>query len=585
MVSSKDEGGSPPRRQLIPLRHLESSPDHDEPQASSLQHLRSSNVPSHTPQRETPHGLMTSTYWDQPYDQPPNDVVNPINTTRPLAGIPHDDQEPVSWTPTPTSTGEDPLSTARLYVEEHPHQDYLESDRVPLTTRVQPISGSLSVNNFESQPRDSFQTVSDFDTDPTIPRDSLHPTRDVELGNGSSRRPSYGMLNTNELHSSRPSSTSEALLYAGSIVRAVSQRVVNISGDTEVASQRASRHRSRSPQDTQRSHSRNPTLSEHYDTSYPSQTQNLTAEKERDQEVSAAELPRLPRQHERRVNPLKGRTLGIFGSDSRIRMRLCNILVNPYTEPTILLLIVFQAILLTVESAPNVFTPGNGRPERWGRRWIDWAMFALFIVFTCELLAKIIVSGFILNAAEYSTIDRKKGIRAAIENQYRAVFQPQRHKSVKASLQFPPEPSAIARSFTTFVQGQQALPKTLEDQLRFKLARRAFLRHSFNRLDFVAVVAYWIALILGVSGLESQHHIYVFKMLSCLRILRLLAVTHGTAVRYFKIFNWIQETISNMNSDHSPKFEEGGAATSASCLPDWLLLAIVRHPWCSKFQV
>jgi hypothetical protein len=529
MVSNKDEGGSPPRRQLIPLRHLESPPGGDEPQANNFQDLPSSNVASHGQLRDTRHSLRTSTYWDQPYDQPPSHAANPVNTTRPSAGTSHDDQEQVSWTPTPTLTGEDPLSTARLYVEEHSHQDYLESDRVPLTGRAQPISGSLSVDNFESQPRDSFQTVSDFDADPTIPRNSLHPTRDIELGNGS-RRPSYDMLSTNELHSSRPTSTSEALLYAGSIVRAVSQRVVNISGDAEVASQRTSRHRSRSPQDIQGGHSRNPTPSEHYDTSYPSQTQNLTAEKERERENSAAGLPRLPRQREHRANPLKGRTLGIFGPDSRIRMRLCNVLVNPYTEPIILLLIVFQAILLTVESAPDVFTEGNERPERWGRRWIDWAMFALFVVFTCELLAKIVVSGFILNAAEYSTIDRKKGIRAAIENQYRAVFQPQRQKSVKASLQFPPEPSAIARSFTTFVQGQQALPKTLEDQLRFKLARRAFLRHSFNRLDFVAVVAYWIALVLGISGLESQHHIYVFKMLSCLRILRLLAVTHGTAV-------------------------------------------------------
>jgi hypothetical protein len=205
--------------------------------------------------------------------------------------------------------------------------------------------------------------------------------------------------------------------------------------------------------------------------------------------------------------------------------------VNPYLEPLILLLIVVQTVLLTIESAPNVFADGYGRPERWGRRWIDWAILGLFIIFTLEVITRIIVSGFILNASEYSTIDRKRGIRAAIEDQYRAVFQPQ-HKSQKASVQFNQEPSMISRSFTTLMQGQQALPETAEEHQRFQLARRSFLRHSFNRLDFVAVIAYWISFILGITGWEHQHNLYVFKMLSCLRILRLLAITNGTAVRY-----------------------------------------------------
>lgn len=438
----------------------------------------------------------------------------------------------------------DEASSAQLYVADQSHHHYHESDSVPLTSRAQPISGSLSPDNLNPQPRDSFQTVSDIYLGPGTPRTSLHPTRDAELGHGPSGSQGYGMLSpsSNDLHSSRPSSTSEAFLYAGSIVRAVSQRVVNISGDTEVVDHRASRRRSRSAQPSERSRSQDPPHAEYYDTSYPSQTQNLTAEKVGEQQHIAAEIPHPPFQH--RINPLKGRSLGFFGSDSWIRLKLCDILVNPYTEPIILLLIVFQAILLTVESAPDVFSDGHGRPERWGQRWIDWAMLGLFLVFTLEFGARILVSGFVLNAAEYSTIDRKRGIRAAIEDQYRAVFQPQRHKSVKASLQFPPEPSAIARSFTTFVQGQQALPKTLEDQLRYKLARRAFLRHSFNRLDFIAVTAYWVSLVLGVSGIESRHHLYVFKMLSCLRILRLLAVTHGTAVSKIHLITGCELSLS-----------------------------------------
>ena len=73
---------------------------------------------------------------------------------------------------------------------------------------------------------------------------------------------------------------------------------------------------------------------------------------------------------------------------------------------------------------------------------------------------------------------------------------------------------------------------SLDEQQRLHLARRAFLRHGFNRLDFVAVVAFWISFVLGVTGLESQHNLYVFRMLSCLRIIRLLALTKGNIVSW-----------------------------------------------------
>ncbi|CAG8809622.1 31514_t:CDS:2, partial [Racocetra persica] len=51
-----------------------------------------------------------------------------------------------------------------------------------------------------------------------------------------------------------------------------------------------------------------------------------------------------------------------------------------------------------------------------------------------------------------------------------------------------------------------------------------FLRHSFNRIDLVAVICYWIDLVLMLSGVS---HLYVFKALSTLRSLRLLTVTSG----------------------------------------------------------
>jgi voltage-dependent calcium channel len=351
---------------------------------------------------------------------------------------------------------------------------------------------------------------------------------DTEPGYANNR--SYGnTLMPNDYRRSRSPSTSGALYRAGSIVRAMSQRVVMISGEGELVDQRAQRHRSRSPAaDNRQSHSPQASGPMLVDTSYPSQVFHMPAEKTGEPEfIFPQDRPRRVPPHSPMTNPLKGTSLGIFSPTNPLRTWLCDVLVNPWTEPLVLLLIVLQAVLLAVEAADNVFE--KPRPDRWGKNWIDYAMLALFIIFTLELFTRIIVSGFVLNAAEYSTIDRKKGVRAAVADQYRAIFQPQRQKSVKGARPANMGPSPFARSFT-IVQGQP-LPQTMEEQQRQQLARRAFLRHGFNRLDFIAVVSYWISFVLSVSGLEHDLHLYVFRMLSCLRIIRLLSLTNGTAVR------------------------------------------------------
>ncbi|KAH7218206.1 Ion transport protein-domain-containing protein [Fusarium oxysporum] len=526
---SWDQDGRPARRLSIPLQNLDGSHlDNQQTQAGLSRQQPSSVSPPDVPQMSA-NLPGISTYWDQPYDRFDDDVSpgSPIDPMALQAALPpgmdhHQPSPPMPSTPVRTY---DPPAP---YIEDAPSTDYAESDRVPLTAGVEPISGSLSASNLDGRNRDSFQTVSSLENSPSRGRNTRSLGEDLRASYGSTRNRNFGAsLNPNEYRRSRSPSTSGALSRAGSIVRAMSQRVVNISGETEVIDHRASRHRSRSPSRHDQDRNRDTMNSMFADTSYQPQLVRSSSEKSTEPRFNVTEAePDIPRPP--LPNPLKGKSLGIFSPDNPLRLRLCDLLVNPYTEPFLLLLIVLQAILLAVEAAPNVFE--NGRPERWGQHPIDWAMLALFIIFTLEIISRIIVSGFVLNAAEYSTIDRKRGIRAAIADQYRAVFQPERIKSVKKKSQYRPEPSAISRSFTTFMQGQQALPRTLEEHQRFQLARRAFLRHSFNRFDFVAVVSYWITFCLSISGLETKHDLYAFRMLSCLRILRLLALTNGTAI-------------------------------------------------------
>ncbi|KAG6036663.1 hypothetical protein E4U41_005561 [Claviceps citrina] len=474
------------------------------------------------------NGQGTSNYWHTSSLSDYHDngaELPPIDPTLLQAALPPDfpSYNPGQRGPT---QGSNRSLDGSAYAEEIPSIYYDDSDRIPLTAGAQFISGSLSAGS-DVKSRDSFQTVSDMGNG-TKARPSgntgNHFQSFYETARG--RQHAYGpSLNPTDYRTSRVTSPSDALLRAGSIVRAMSQRVVNISGESEMIGRQSSRHRSRSPRGVSYDEEPSPANSMLVDTSYHSQTTHLAPEK-----CHPLAQGRGSPVHRTSLNLLKGHSLGFFSSKSRIRLWLCDLLVNPYTEPFILVLIVLQTILLATESAPNVFVNGNQRPDRWGKQSTDWIMLGLFIVFTLELMARIIVSGFFFNAAEYSTIDRKKGIRAAFVEQYRLAFGPQRQRSVKEHRHLEPQQSAFSRSLTTLIQGQQSLHATLEEQQRYQLARRAFLRHSFNRLDFIAVVSFWISLSLGVTGIESQRRIYVFKMLSCLRILRLLALTNGTAI-------------------------------------------------------
>ncbi|KAF8440127.1 Ion transport protein-domain-containing protein [Terfezia claveryi] len=243
-----------------------------------------------------------------------------------------------------------------------------------------------------------------------------------------------------------------------------------------------------------------------------------------------AHPPHRPRQEhlwrQEQMNPLKGVSLRIFGPDNWLRVRLCSVLVHPATEPIILLLIVTQTILLTIDAAPSVFD--DPRDKEWGTSNIDYAILVLFIIYTLEAIARIIVSGFIINPQKANDVDTAKILRAQIIKGARELFSPRKQLDKAPKAAEPVGPSLL-RSITN-LQLADGVPANTQSQQCYRLARRAFLRHSFNRLDFLAVCSYWVSLGLTLTGYETQHHFYVFRMMSCLRILRLLGITSGTSV-------------------------------------------------------
>ncbi|EIW77746.1 hypothetical protein CONPUDRAFT_167813 [Coniophora puteana RWD-64-598 SS2] len=103
----------------------------------------------------------------------------------------------------------------------------------------------------------------------------------------------------------------------------------------------------------------------------------------------------------RSFGPIRGRTLGFLGPRSRLRRRCFDILVHPYTEPIILILILLNAVVLTLQGSRALLLPDSANapaPQKgYFRRWEDYALFALFVLFTIEAFMRMCVSGLLLD--------------------------------------------------------------------------------------------------------------------------------------------------------------------------------------------
>ncbi|KAK5137370.1 hypothetical protein LTR08_008948 [Meristemomyces frigidus] len=316
-------------------------------------------------------------------------------------------------------------------------------------------------------------------------------------------------------------SSGDALHRTGTMLRKMSQRVVNVSNEPELVerTRRKSSLRHAPPV---------PSLPSSMigDMDGSAAPRSPASEKMPSPVVepeTPRELPVIDR------NPLRGKSLGIWSPKSKVRKRLLGLLVHPLFEPLILLLIVVQTVVLAVDSARSVYH--DPRPEGWGDNWSNHTLLAIFIVYTIEMIIKIMVSGFVFNPREYSTIDRSIGFRHALLNKANNLVALHRRPSQTNRGEQAPEGQlqpSLLRSMTT--NNFDEVPGGSRQAQKKRLAHRAFLRHSFNRLDFVAVVSFWISFVMAAFSFESNHHLYVFRMLSCLRILRLLGITSGTSV-------------------------------------------------------
>ncbi|KAI4924587.1 hypothetical protein J4E85_007703 [Alternaria conjuncta] len=428
----------------------------------------------------------------------------------------------MSYTHTPY--GHEPY-VDRSTSEDHDYFSPTYDDTARLTDarNLQPISGATAPST--PNERSSFQSVhflSPGDASPTARHGG--DIGQVEAGNVRDSRGRKRSLS--------PGNFESPLHRAGTIMRNMSQRVVNVSNDSQVA-ERTIQRKSTIHQGRLAPPLSIPPLPE-YSNDGPTSPVPSTPLEKPPSPIVYSRTPSASWNHP--PNPLRGKSLGIFPADSKLRIRLCDLLVHPVTEPLLLVLIVIQTVLLAVDARTKaVYNTGHSK-EISTFNGIDWALMCLFIIYTFEVIVRIIVSGFIINPVEYSTINRQVGLREAVMSKANQLFsglhrQPsQRKTGTNTDFAADPQQPSVLRSFTTAQMHTDIGVGDARHQVRTRLAHRAYLRHSFNRTDFVAVVSYWIAFVLGLWNIDNSRVILVFDMLSCLRIIRLLNLTSGTSV-------------------------------------------------------
>ncbi len=255
-------------------------------------------------------------------------------------------------------------------------------------------------------------------------------------------------------------------------------------------------------------------------------------------------------------------------------------------------------MILIIQSARNVAS--HPRLPGYFHNWTDFALLAIFAVFTVEVVAKIIVSGLWINPpvvvevppppphetrpeatatlsyAEKSddfgpqreqrrrqpsrsnTLDALSGFGDTLKRSAQRAIQahegPHEHEGSpvnpfgeqktsadEALHQKHPSRDASGSTLAPFrpaatdslmLRHKRVIPfaESMVAQ-RAQAPHYAFLRHSWNRIDLLAVLCFWVCFALAITRQEttSSLHLYIFRAVATLRCARLLTVTSGSA--------------------------------------------------------
>lgn len=282
------------------------------------------------------------------------------------------------------------------------------------------------------------------------------------------------------------------------------------------------------------------------------------------------------------IPPLRGRSLGFISPGNPIRVWCRRLLLHRSLDLGMQALILLDVIILIYQAAKSVFEPGSNLLPGYFDRWEDIIRFIIFLLFTIELCMRIIVLGLIFDhqpgrrPAGGSNASSPKPDSQSITNMGQGAdftlqqqtdqqpdaedYEMDQHRRQRLSqLQQKTFAGAIFQSFSSLnrtihdkmaLSAPEPLPEathwpfdfTLMKQQSMLRTTQPYLRHSWNRLDMVSIISFWV--MFAIESLQRRSSpnstlqspvTLTFKALSTLRAFRLLTLTKGTTTILFSL--------------------------------------------------
>lgn len=231
---------------------------------------------------------------------------------------------------------------------------------------------------------------------------------------------------------------------------------------------------------------------------------------------------------------LVGRSLKIFGPDNKFRLFVYNLLQSVWVEPLMMFLVVFQTVVLTVGSVRSIFpnaaeydSPPTYKDLKWTISYVNWFCLTIFMCYTIIAIAKIIAYGFIDDSQRKNLTELQSRVET-VSTTDASTFNEFHPRKRRVNTKNTPLVSSLANLIPK--NKRTYTPETIEYSMSFQIApQRAYLRSSWNRLDFIAIFCYWVSLLLTINDVDSRSEAFIFRLLSALPILHLLNLTRGTS--------------------------------------------------------
>ncbi|AMD18651.1 HBL251Cp [Eremothecium sinecaudum] len=219
---------------------------------------------------------------------------------------------------------------------------------------------------------------------------------------------------------------------------------------------------------------------------------------------------------------LYGKSLGVFSPSSRLRLRLAKMVMDCKFNLSLKVLLLAYTLLVSYRQ----FNSQTYQNLESYSNCTDLLIAFCNLLFTFEVIFKTIAFGFWDDSQLF----------AAHNREYKTVFQHLGLFQLSDYLQRKLNNDVLVRFFPKFatLYYEHASKQKMRTSKMFDnsaksgfLIPRAFARNSWNRLNLVSTVAFWISFVLSLYDDDIHKSIPIFKTLAVFRVLRLADTDSG----------------------------------------------------------